>query len=81
MLRLRRSLRELGAAEREGFFELRGQKLAQLHAEGATLQARLARRAVRGTPEWDTSVLKSAADERKWLDHVRQRLARWTSED
>jgi hypothetical protein len=33
------------------------------------------------TPEWDSQVLEGAADTRKLLDEVKQRLARWERED
>ena len=33
------------------------------------------------TPEWDTVVLKGAADTRKLVDEVKKRLARWERED
>jgi hypothetical protein len=81
LLRVKRALRDLRLSERAGGFESRGCRVAEVVVDGAVLQARLARRATRRTPEWDASTLKNAADERKWLDELKRRLARWTPED
>ena len=48
--------------------------------DGGVLQARLARRLVL-TPEWDRSTLADANAQRKWLDELKKRLARWETED
>jgi hypothetical protein len=77
---LQRALRDLKLAERGKGFELRGRRVAELALEGGTLQARLARRP-QLTPEWDRSTLASAADQRRWLDELKKRLARWTADD
>lgn len=77
---LRRSLRDLGLAERGASFELRGKRVLELAAEESTIRARIARRLML-TPEWDTLILKGAADTRKLLDEVKKRLARWERED
>lgn len=81
LLRIKRGLRELRLNERAGGFEWSGCRVAEVLVDGAVLQARLARRATRRTPEWDPSTLGNAADERKWLDELKRRLARWTPED
>jgi hypothetical protein len=80
MVMLRRSLRDLGLAERGPGFELRGKRVLELAVEGGTIRARLARRLML-TPEWDSQVLQGAADTRKLLDEVKKRLARWERED
>ncbi|MBK7461030.1 MAG: hypothetical protein IPJ42_22250 [Betaproteobacteria bacterium] len=80
LVTLRRSLRDLGLAERGTGFELRGKRVLELSAEGDTIRARLARRLML-TPEWDSQVLEGAADIRKLLDEVKHRLARWERED
>jgi len=77
---LRRSLRDLGLAERGAGFELRGKRVLELAADSATIRARIARRLML-TPEWDAMTLAGAADARKLLDEVKKRLARWERED
>ena len=77
---LRRSLRDLKLAERGTGFELRGKRVLELKADGATLQARIARRLML-TPEWDTMAVKTAADQRKLLDEIKKRLDRWEREE
>lgn len=77
---LKRSLRDLKLAERGNGFELRGKRVVELAVDGAQISARLARRLML-TPQWDTQAVKSAADQRKLLDEVKRRLARWEHED
>jgi hypothetical protein len=80
LVTLRRALRDLGLTERGPGFELRGKRVLDLAAEDSTIRARIARRPML-TPEWDSQVLKGAADTRKLLDEVKKRLARWERED
>jgi hypothetical protein len=80
LLQLKRSLRDLKLAERGNGFELRGKRVVELVVDGAQINARLARRLML-TPQWDTQAVKSAADQRKLLDEVKKRLARWEHED
>jgi hypothetical protein len=80
LVQLRRSLRDLTLAERGNGFELRGKRVLELKAETAAIHARIARKPA-AVPEWDTQVLKSAADQRKLLDEVKKRLARWEREE
>ena len=80
LLQLKRSLRDLKLAERGNGFELRGKRVVELAVDGAQINARLARRLML-TPQWDTQAVKSAADQRKLLDEVKKRLARWEHED
>ena len=80
LIGLRRSLRDLGLAERGAGFELRGKRVLELAAEESVVRARIARRLML-TPEWDSHVLKGAADTRKLIDEIKKRLARWERED
>ncbi len=77
---LQRSLRDLRLAPRGNGFELRGRRVVELAEDGAVLQARLARKLAL-TPEFDKLTVASAAEQRKLLDEVRKRLARWEQED
>jgi hypothetical protein len=77
---LQRSLRDLRLAPRGNAFELRGRRVVELAEDGAVLQARLARKLAL-TPEFDKLTVASAADQRKLIDEVRKRLARWEQED
>lgn len=77
---LKRALRDLKLAERGHGFELRGKRVAELVVDRGALQARLARRLVL-TPEWDRSTIADANAQRKWLDELKKRLARWDTED
>jgi hypothetical protein len=77
---LKRSLRDLKLAERGHGFELRGRRVAELVAEGDVIRARVARKAAL-TPEWDRQLIDSTSAQRKWLDELKKRLARWESED
>ena len=80
LVQLRRSLRDLQLAERGDGAELRGKRVVEWHIDGATIQLRVVRR-LAITPEWDSTTLKSAADQRKWVDEIKKRLERWRRED
>lgn len=80
LLQLRRSLRELGLAERGDGCELRGKRVIEWSLDDAAIRARLARRPALA-PEWDTQPVKSAADQRKLVDELKKRLERWQRED
>ena len=80
LIGLRRSLRDLGLAERGAGFELRGKRVLELAADGSTIRARIARRLML-TPEWDAMTIAGAADTRKLVDEVKKRLARWEREE
>ncbi len=77
---LQRSLRDLKLAERHGGFELRGKRVAELRVADGLLHARLARKLAL-TPDFDHSQLKTATEQRQWLDELKKRLARWDQED
>jgi hypothetical protein len=74
------ALRDMKLAERGNAFELRGKRVVELAIDGASINAKLARRLML-TPEWDRMAVKSAADQRKLLDEVKKRLAKWESEE
>jgi len=80
LLTLKRQLRDLKLAERGNAFEQRGKRVLELAVEGDAIQARLARRLAL-TPEWDRITVKSATDQRKLVDEVKKRLARWDHEE
>ena len=80
LLQLKRSLRDLKLAERGNGFELRGKRVLELQAEGVAITARIARKLAL-TPEWDRQVIQSAPDQRKLIDDIKKRLARWEREE
>lgn len=80
LVALRRALRDLKLAERGTAYELRGKRVAELAVEGDAIGAKLARRLML-TPEWDRLAIRSAADQRKFVDEVKKRLARWEHEE
>ena len=77
---IRRSLRDLKLSERGNGFELRGRRVAEAELDGALLQARIARRPML-TPDWDRFVIQSVPDQRKFVDELKKRLARWEREE
>lgn len=81
LLTLRRQLRELKPlVERGSRWELRGRPVVELAAGDSAIDARIARRPAI-SPEWDRSRLASAPDLRRFVDTVRQRLARWEADE
>ena len=80
LLTVKRSLRDMKLDERGNAFELRGKRVIDLAIEGEAIQAKLARRLAL-TPEWDPFAVKSAAEQRKLLDEVKKRMARWEHEE
>ena len=80
LVALRRALRDMKLAERGNAYELRGKRVVELAVDGAAIDAKLARRLML-TPEWDRVAVKSATDQRKLLDEVKKRLARWESDE
>jgi len=77
---LKRSLRDLKLGERGDAFELRGKRVLELKVAGTVIEARVARRPA-STPEWDRATVASTTDQRKLLDDIKKRLARWEQED
>ena len=80
LVALKRQLRDLKLSERGNGFEQRGKRVLEFAVEGDAIQARLARRLML-TPEWDRISVKSAADQRKFVDEVKKRLARWEHDE
>jgi hypothetical protein len=80
LVAIKRALRDMKLAERGNAYELRGKRVLELAPDGGAINARLARRPML-TPEWDRVAVKSAAEQRKLLDEVKKRLARWEYEE
>jgi hypothetical protein len=77
---LKRTLRDLKLAERGKGFELRGKPVLEITAEADALQLRLARKLAL-TPEWDRLSVRNASEQRKFIEELKKRLARWAQED
>ncbi|MCY7316352.1 MAG: hypothetical protein LH480_12200 [Rubrivivax sp.] len=80
LLQFKRALRDLALVERGNGFELRGKRVVELDVVGPVITVRLARQLAL-TPQWDGVTVKSAGDQRKLVDEVKKRLARWAQED
>ncbi len=80
LTQIKRALRDLKLAERGNGFDLRGKRVVELAVDGASIRARLARKLAL-TPQWDTQAVKSTGEQRKLVDDVKRRLARWEQED
>ena len=80
LVALKRQLRDMKLAERGDSFELRGKRVVEFTVDGEDLSARVARRLML-TPEWDRIRVVSATEQRKLLDEVKKRLARWEHEE
>jgi hypothetical protein len=80
LVQLKRALRDLGLTERSGGFELKGLRALEWTLAPDAISIRLARK-LRRSPEWDLRSLRSGADQRKLLDDIKLRLARWADED
>ncbi len=80
LVTIKRALRDMKLVERGNAYELRGKRVVELTVDGATINAKLARRLML-TPEWDRVSVKAAADQRKLLDEVKKRLSKWESEE
>jgi hypothetical protein len=84
LTQLKRTLRDLKLSERAGVqnsaFELRGKRVLELLTDGAQIQVRMARKLAL-TPEFDKQSITSAADQRRLVDELKKRLARWENEE
>jgi hypothetical protein len=80
LVAIKRALRDMKLAERGNAYELRGKRVVELALEGAKVNAKLARRLML-TPEWDHVAVATAAEQRKLLDEVKKRLAKWENEE
>jgi hypothetical protein len=79
---IKRALRDLKLSEKGGGFELGGKRVIEMQLErGApAISVRLARKLAL-TPEFDKQRVASSADQRKLIDEVKKRLARWDREE
>jgi hypothetical protein len=80
LVQIKRALHDLKLAERGNAYELRGKRVVELAPAPDSISVKLARKLAL-TPEWDRLAVKSATDQRKLLDDVKKRLARWEQED
>jgi hypothetical protein len=81
LARLKRDLRELGLAEREGRFERRGVAIARAAIDGEVIRAARVKRPSRQSPEWQDKTLKSSADARDFVADLKKQLALWSDRD
>jgi hypothetical protein len=79
--RLKRELRELGLAEREGRFERRGLVVARAAVDGDLVRAARVRRPSRSSVEWQERALRSSADVRDFVADLKRQLALWSDRD
>ncbi|GAP34534.1 hypothetical protein [Piscinibacter sakaiensis] len=77
---VRRELRALGLAEREGRFERRGLPLVRATAEDGALRLARVRRPSR-TPEWTERRATNAAQVRDFLAELKRQLSSWNDTD
>ena len=80
LVQIKRALRDLKLAERGNAYELRGKRVLELAPASDAIAVKIARKLAL-TPEWDRQTVQSAAAQRKLLDEVKKRLARWGQED
>jgi hypothetical protein len=80
LVQIKRSLRDLKLNERGHAFDLRGKRVLELSIDGAQIYARIARKLAL-TPEFDKLVVAQANDQRKLIDEIKKRLARWDKEE
>ena len=80
LVQLKRALRDLKLTERGNSFEMRGKRVLELQLGDTALQVRMARKLAL-TPEWDKQTVASAPEQRKLVDEVKKRLARWEREE
>ena len=80
LAQIKRALRDLKLTERGNCFELRGKRVVELMLTNSAITARMARK-VALTPQWDNQAVKTTAEQRKLVDEVKRRLARWEHED
>jgi len=80
LVTLRRQLRDMKLAERGSAFEQQGKRVVELAIDADTITVKLARRPA-STPDWDRFTLKSAADQRRLVDELKKRMARWEHDE
>ncbi|WP_088283294.1 hypothetical protein [Ideonella sp. A 288] len=79
--RLKRELRDLGLAERDGRFERRGVAMARASVDDGALLAARVRKPSRNSPEWQARTLRSSADVRDFVADLKKQLALWSDRD
>ena len=80
LVTIKRALRDMKLAERGNAYELRGKRVVELSIDGATINAKLARRLML-TPEWDRVSVASSEEQRKLIGDVKKRLSKWETEE
>ena len=85
LMGVQRQLRELRLSERGSAYEQAGKRIVELRVDvvnpgASVITARLVKRPAM-TPEWTSTTLRSATDVRKFIDTVKQQLARWSDAD
>ena len=80
LLQIKRTLRDMKLSERASGFDLRGKRVVELAVDATAVNTRLAR-TLASTPQWDAVVIRSATDQRKFIDETKKRLARWAQDD
>lgn len=80
LVQLKRQLRDLKLGERGQGFELKGRAIVQLELADGAIAARLVKRPAQ-IPEWTVHSLRSSADVRRFVDTVKQQLARWSHDE
>jgi hypothetical protein len=78
---LKRSLRELGLAEREGRFERKTIAIARAVVEGEAIAAARVKRPSRSSPEWQERRLANSAQVRDFVADLKKQLAQWSDLD
>jgi hypothetical protein len=61
-------------------FEMRGKRVLELVLDGDQINARMARKLAL-TPEFDKQAVTNVSDQRKLIDELKKRLARWEREE
>jgi hypothetical protein len=81
LARLKRELREMGLAEREGVFERRGLAIARVRVDGVQLAAAMVKRPSRASPQWQPRSLDSSAAVRDFSAALKKALQQWGDRD
>jgi hypothetical protein len=79
--RLKRELRDMGLAEREGVFERRGLAIARVRVEDAQLVAAIVKRPSRAGPQWLARTLGGSAAVRDFTGDLKKALQQWGDRD
>jgi hypothetical protein len=79
--RLKRELRDLGLAERDGVFERRGLAIARVRVDGTLLAAAIVQRPSRNSPQWQSRTLASSAEVRDFSAALKKALQQWGDRD